>query len=70
MDAHNCYCTDEFRGDLRDSLGDRHRIAWREALAALASPMVRLHHLRNMRTKMLRDALGELDSRNKRGDDA
>ncbi len=70
MNAHNCHCADQFRRDLTDSLGDRHRIAWREGLAALASPMVRLHRLRNMRTQMLRDALGDLDSRNKRGDDA
>ncbi len=70
MNAHNCHCTDEFRGEMSGSLTGPQRLAWRNVLATLASPMVRLHHLRNIRTQMLRDALGELDSCNKRGDDA
>ena len=61
MNAHNCHCTDEYRDRPPDSAGGQHRIAWREALAAIASPMVRLHHLRNIRTQMLRDALCDLD---------
>ena len=61
MTAHNCHCSDQLRGDLSDSLTSQHRIAWREALASLASPMVRLHHLRNVRTRMFRDALGTRD---------
>ncbi len=70
MNAHNCHCTDEFRGNLSGSLTSQHRIAWRNALAALASPMIRLHHLRNIRTQMLRDALCDLDGCDKRGEDA
>ncbi len=70
MTAHNCHCTDDYRGRLSDSVAGQHRIAWREALAAIASPMVRLHRLRNIRTQMLRDALGDLDNRKTRGDDA
>ena len=70
MNTHNCHCRDEFRGHLSDSLTDQHRIAWRDALAKLASPMVRLHQLRNMRTQMLHDALDDLDSGNERGGDA
>ncbi len=70
MNAHNCHCTDDFRGHAAKSLTTRHRIAWREAIARLASPMVRLHHLRNMRTQMMRDALCDIDGCSKRGDDA
>ncbi len=70
MDAHNCHCNDEFRRELSGSLNKQHRVAWRNALAALVSPMIRLHHLRNIRTQMLRDALGDLDGCNKRDDDA
>lgn len=70
MNAHNRRCTDEFREDLSGSLGDQRRVAWRAVLATLASPMVRLHHLRNIRTQMLHDALGDLDGCNKGADDA
>jgi hypothetical protein len=38
-----------------------HRIAWRSALAGLAQPMLRLHHLRNIRTQILDDVLDDLD---------
>ncbi len=70
MNAHDCHCTDDFRGHASKSLTARHRIAWREAIARLASPMVRLHHLRNIRTQMLRDALRNIDNCKERGDDA
>ncbi len=63
MNAHNCHCTDEYRGHLSDS-------PWRGALTVLASPMVRLHNLRNLRTRMLHDALGDVDDCNARGEDA
>lgn len=61
MTAHNCDCNEEYRGRVSDS-------PWRDALAALASPMVRLHHLRNIRTQMMRDALRQDDGCNARGD--
>lgn len=64
MNAHNCHCTDEHRGAPSHALTGKHRLAWRNALAALASPMVRLHHLRNVRTQMLRDALASHDCHN------
>ena len=70
MNAHNCHRTDKYRHRLPGSLSGRHRIAWREALAAMASPMVRLHHLRNIRTRMLRDALCDVDGCETRDDDA
>ncbi len=42
-----------------DSVAKQHRFAWRSALGTLASPMIRLHQLRNIRTQMLREALGD-----------
>ncbi len=62
MTAHNCHCNEEYEARLLDS-------PWRDALAALASPIVRLHRLRNIRTQMLRDALCDHDGCNARGDD-
>jgi len=70
MRAHTCNCTDEYRPALSGSLSDRRRIAWRNALAALAKPMLRLHQLRNIRTQMLRDALNQRDCDNHRGQNA
>ncbi len=70
MNAHDCHCTDHFRGHPSKSLSARHRIAWREAIARLASPMVRLHRLRNIRTQMLRDAICSIDGCQERDDDA
>jgi hypothetical protein len=64
MRAHTCNCTDEYPPDLSGSLSDRRRIAWRNALAGLAKPMLRLHQLRNIRTQMLRDALNQRDCNN------
>ena len=70
MRAHNCNCTDEYRPDLSASLSDHSRAAWRDALAALAKPILRLHQLRNIRTQMLRDALDNRDCKNRRGQNA
>lgn len=38
-----------------------HGISWRRALAGLAAPALRMHHYRDLRTAMLREALSELD---------
>lgn len=70
MRANTCNCTDEYRQDLSDSLGDHRRIAWRNALAALAKPMLRLHQLRNIRTQMLREALNNRDCNSHRDQNA
>ncbi len=70
MRAHTCNCTDEYQPDLSGSLSDHRRIAWRNALAALAKPMLRLHQLRNIRTQMLRDALNNRDCNSHRGKNA
>ncbi len=70
MNGQNCHCNDAYPDRVSacvghigssGSLARRHRFAWRSALASLASPMVRLHHLRNVRTQMLREALADLD---------
>jgi hypothetical protein len=53
MNAQHCHCHSESRGRLSN---------WAGALANLASPVVRLHHLRNIRTHMLHEALEHLDS--------
>ena len=63
MIAQNCHCSAEYRQ--RPSAS-----RWRDAFVAIASPMVRLHHLRNIRTRMLRDALCGVDGCSERGDDA
>ncbi len=73
MNRQNCHCQDAYQDHLtawaghigsRDSLARRHRFAWRSALARLASPVLRLHHLRNVRTQMLHEALDDLDGCN------
>lgn len=69
MTAPNCRCTNEYHGRLT-GLTDQHRVAWRNALAGLASPFVRLHHFRNIRTRMLHEALGDLDHCEPRDSDA
>lgn len=69
MSANNCHCTDEYQGHLNDLTG-RHRAAWRNALAGLASPFLRLHQLRNVRTQMLHKALANLDDCGPRKSDA
>lgn len=60
MSAAKCHCTDAYRGHL-PSAAARPRDAWRRAVAQLASPFVRLHELRNMRSRLLQDALEHLD---------
>ena len=70
MNHQNCHCKDAYQDHLSAwaahigspaTVARQHRFAWRRALASLASPMLRLHHLRNIRTQMLHDALGDLD---------
>ena len=70
MRAQPCNCTDDYRPDLSGSLSDQRRTAWRNALAVLARPMLRLHQLRNIRTQMLREALNNRDCNKHRGQDA
>ena len=38
-----------------------HRISWRDALGRFASAAFRLHHYRDVRTRMLYDALCQVD---------
>ncbi len=66
MNTHDCQCHDDYQRHLTA----HHRVAWRNALAALASPIVRLHELRNVRTQMLHEALRDLDCRKSRDSDA
>ncbi|TDJ14487.1 MAG: hypothetical protein E2O63_00055 [Gammaproteobacteria bacterium] len=70
MSGHNCHCKDAyqdrlftFAGHTRSPvmLARQHGFEWRQMLARLARPMLRLHHLRNIRTQMLDDALEDLD---------
>lgn len=70
MNSHNCHCQDDYRARLSgwaqasgspESLARTHRFAWRNALAGLASPAVRLHQLRNLRTHLMHEALDDLD---------
>jgi hypothetical protein len=63
MSAANCHCTNDDRGHLATP-------AWRNALAGLASPFFRLHHLRNIRSRMLEEALSDLDRCKPRRPDA
>ena len=44
----------------------RDRSAWRNAIAAVFGPANRLHHYRDLRTRMLRGAFCTLDCRRKR----
>jgi len=60
MNAHNCHCTHENQGHL-NGLAGQHRKGWQNALAGLVSPLVRLHQFRNVRTRMLHEALRKLD---------
>lgn len=70
MNAHNCHCADRYRRELSDSRNGHRRFGWRKAIAALTSPMIRLHQLRNVRTQILRDALARHDCNNNGCDDA
>ena len=74
MNGHNCHCKDAYQDRLSAWAGHigspqpvarKHRFAWRSALGKLATPVLRLHHLRNIRTRMLHDALSELDGCNR-----
>ncbi len=76
MNRQNCHCKDAYQDRLFTLAGHirspvmvsrKHRFAWRSALAGLAGPMLRLHHLRNIRTQMLHDVLGDLDGCNSAG---
>jgi hypothetical protein len=71
MNGQNCHCKDAYQDHLFSWAGHirspvmvarMHRFAWRSALARLATPMLRLHHLRNIRTQMVDELLGDLDS--------
>ena len=44
-----------------EKLAGFQRISWREALGQVASAAFRLHHYRDVRTRMLYDALCEID---------
>jgi len=70
MNDQNCHRKDAYQdrlftlaGHTRSPVmvGRKHRFGWRSALAGLAQPMLRLHHLRNMRMQMLDDVLDDLD---------
>ena len=70
MTGQNCHCQDAYQDRLFNLAGHirspvmvarKHRFAWRSALARLATPMLRLHHLRNIRTQMVDDLLDDLD---------
>jgi len=37
------------------------RISWKEAFGRVASPAVRVHRFRNAHSRLLREALGDLD---------
>ena len=71
MNGQNCHCRDAYQEHLFRSAGHirspvmvarRHQIAWRSAIARLATPMLRLHHLRNIRTQMVDELLDDLDA--------
>jgi len=70
MNGQNCHCKDAYQDRLFTLAGHirspvmvarKHRFAWRSALAGLAQPTLRLHHLRSIRTQMLDDLLDDLD---------
>jgi hypothetical protein len=69
MTTPNCRCNDEYQAHLTQ-LAEHHRIAWRNALKSVTAPFVRLHRLRNIRTRMLHEALGDLDHHEARDTDA
>jgi len=69
MNRNNCHCSDAYHGHLNDLAG-QHRAGWRNALAGLVSPFVRLHQLRNIRTQMFHEALADLDDCRSKDNDA
>ena len=44
-----------------DKLAGFQRVSWKEAFGKIASPAFRLHRYRNAHTRLLHDALCELD---------
>jgi len=73
MNDQNCRSNDASQAHLSfwvghigtpDSVAERHQFAWRSALARLASPVIRLHELRNLRTQLFHEALGDRDGCN------
>ena len=70
MNGQNCHCKDAYQDRLFSWAGHirspvmvarKHRFEWGSALASLVTPMLRLHHLRNIRTQMVDDLLDDLD---------
>ncbi len=43
------------------ALAHTHHVSWKNALGSVLGAASRLHHYRNVHTRMLRDALRELD---------
>lgn len=69
MSASICHCADHNRGHLA-TLAAKHGIVWRKLVAGFVAPLVRLHHWRNIRSRMLQEALSDLDHCDGRSDDA
>ena len=52
---------------MAERLAGLQRISWREALGLLAGAPFRIHHYRDVHTRMLHEALCELDCRGQEG---
>ena len=61
--AGNIPATTEELNRAAEKLSTFHRISWRDALGRLTSAAFRLHHFRDVRTRMLYEALCEVDCR-------
>jgi len=44
------------------------RASWKSALSTLLGPATRLHHYRDVHTRMIHDALNDLDHLRRQGD--
>ena len=44
------------------------RASWKSALSSLLGPATRLHHYRDVHTRMIHDALHDLDQLRRQGD--
>ena len=44
-----------------DNMASFHRVSWKQALGAIASPVLRLHRYRNAHNRLLQGALRDLD---------
>lgn len=73
MDGRNCQGSDKYqvgrsgcarRTRAPNAMSRQQEFAWRSALERLASPAIRLHRLRNLRAKLIHEALGEGDCDN------